>query len=315
MQVDAFPEVGIRVCAGLPTWGAAVEQHGLAKLVSMARAAGVDGLWVGDHVALARDDGSVYPGRSSGQFFMAPETSWYEAMTALGYVAAHAGELDLGVGVALPVLRPPVLFAKQVATLSRLTGGSLTLGVGTGWLRSEYEAVGVPWSERGSRLDACVEVMRACWTGEPPAGTYGHYTIPPRLTCYPTPRSSVPILVGGASAAAFRRAARLGDGWIAAAQDWEGAVEALQDQLGQFRRIWEEQALTPGRDPHLAVVMPVPSRIVRGQDFPSVLHERIDSLVRLGFTTIVAGFSWDRLPQTQSVLEGLVEASRRLRAR
>jgi alkanesulfonate monooxygenase SsuD/methylene tetrahydromethanopterin reductase-like flavin-dependent oxidoreductase (luciferase family) len=303
----------VRICAGLPIWGDVVEEHGLDRMVGMAREADIDGLWVGDHVALSRGDESVYPGRESGQFFLDPTEAWYEALATLGFIAAHAGAMDLGLGVALPVLRPPVLMAKQMATLSRLAEGRVSLGVGAGWQRAEYEAVGVPWEERGARLTSCIEVIRECWSGEPAPGTYGAYLVPPGLTSYPVPRRPIPLLVGGSAPPALRRASRLGDGWIGALRSWDRGLDEADRLLGAFLAAHRADPSPRVEEPELALVLPVPGSVARRPGFAAAFDERVDSLIALGFRTLVLGFSWRRLDRAGEMLELLASATGRLK--
>src|SRR5690606_11289685 len=121
--------------------------------------------------------------------------------------------IRLGVSVYLAALRHPIAVAKQVASLDQLAGGRLLLGVGAGWIPEEYETLGIPFAERGRFLDEHVEAMRTLWRDERPRYAGKHYRFE-NIGFEPKPvRRDVPILVGGNSAAARRRAARLGDGW------------------------------------------------------------------------------------------------------
>jgi alkanesulfonate monooxygenase SsuD/methylene tetrahydromethanopterin reductase-like flavin-dependent oxidoreductase (luciferase family) len=261
--------------------------------------AGLDGIWVGDHLALSRADASRYPGRASGEFFLDPEAPWYEAFIALSFIAARVEGLDLGLGVAVPALRPPLVVAKQVATLARLTPrNDLTLGVGAGWLRSEFDAVGVPYARRGRRLEDSVTVIREYWTGEPTPGSYGEYTVPADLTTYPTPGSALPILIGGVSPAAYARAARVGDGWIGMYQDWEGGDRAVTEQVAAFRAAWG-----PARgEPTIALVGPIAGPVVKRADFPELLRKRLETFAALGVQKLVVSVSWRELARTRDLL-------------
>jgi alkanesulfonate monooxygenase SsuD/methylene tetrahydromethanopterin reductase-like flavin-dependent oxidoreductase (luciferase family) len=304
----------VHVGVAFPIWGEAIERHGVEPMVELVRAADVDGLWVGDHVVLSHADGSAYPGKASGRFFLEPTAPWFEAMTTLGYIAAVAGPLHLGLSVALPLLRPPVLFAKQVATLTRLAPSGVTLGVGIGWQRTEFAALAVPWEGRGARLDASIEVMRECWTGEPRPGRYHDFEMPAGITCYPTPPAPPPVLIGGSSPRAFERVARLGDGWIGALQGWDGGVEAAAGQLAGVRRAWAlHRADSDG--PRLALVTPIPRPVARRSDLGDLLAERLAAYAQLGLDTIILGFSWTDLDAAAGVLEHVRNAASTVQTR
>lgn len=290
----------MKVALSLPIYGDSIERHGLATIVSATREAGLDGIWAGDHLALSRTDESVYPGSTTGAFFLAAHAPWYEVFTVLAYVAAYCGGLELGTSIALIALRHPLVVAKQLATLSCLAEGDVFLGVGAGWLRAEYEAVGVPFTDRGERLEQCVGAIRDYWTGEPPAHGDGEVHVPPGLTTFPVPRRPVPVLFGGVSNAAISRAARLGDGWIGMVQNWDGAVAITAEQVSRVRAAWRRER---GRDdPILATVVPVPAAVARRPDFADRVRERLAGFARVGLDRVVVSLSWRDLDQAREVL-------------
>lgn len=177
--------------------------------------AGFDSIWVSDHIVMPAEIRSRYPFAADGRAGWPVDTPWYDAMIALTAAAARTRRVELGVAVLVLPLRQPLIFAKQAASLDMLSRGRLSLGVGAGWLAEEFEALGVPFRQRGSLLEEWVALARACWTGHPPPHSGRHYRLPPDIVCEPRPAHPIPILFGGTSPVALRRAVRLGQGWVA----------------------------------------------------------------------------------------------------
>jgi probable F420-dependent oxidoreductase len=146
----------------------------------------------------------------------------------LAYVAAATTRIRLGTGILILPQRNPLVLAKAVATLDRLSGGRVDLGIGVGWLREEFDALGVPFERRGARTDEYVEVMRRLWR-EPSTAFSGEFTAFGELNSYPKPASpnGVPIHVGGHSEAAARRAGRIGDGFFPGRGEGHGLEHLL----------------------------------------------------------------------------------------
>ncbi|HXZ85359.1 MAG TPA: TIGR03619 family F420-dependent LLM class oxidoreductase, partial [Myxococcota bacterium] len=155
-----------------------------------------------------------------------PETPWPEPFAAIAAMAAVTSRLRFATMVYILPLRHPVEVAKACATLDVLTGGRFVLGAGAGWMKEEFDQLGVDFATRGARFDEAIEVLRKLWRPGM-AEHHGRFFELPRMQMSPAPRKSVPIYVGGGSAAAFRRAARLGDGWLGAGTDPEQALRDL----------------------------------------------------------------------------------------
>lgn len=190
-------------------------------LAQRIEAAGFDSLWVGDHIA-----------------FHVPIL---ESLTLLSFAAAATERVRLGTCVYLLPLRHPTLTAKVTGTLDLLSGGRLTLGVGVGGeFPPEFEACGVPVAERGSRADEAIEVLRLHWTREDAQHQGRHFRFGPvNVAPKPVQPGGPPILVGGRKAPAFRRAGRLGDGYIS----HMGSPEMYRENLATIR----EHARAAGR--------------------------------------------------------------------
>jgi probable F420-dependent oxidoreductase len=166
-----------------------------------------------------------------------------ESLATLGYIAAVTSRVTLGTEVLVLPQREPTLVAKQVSTLDTLSGGRMRLGVGVGWQESEYEALGEEFHTRGKRMDDAIQLLRAYWGEAHVSFSSEHYrAVEMAMEPKPPQGARLPIWIGGYSDAAFRRAGRLGDGWVASrVSDEESARRALD----AIRRHAEEA----GRDP------------------------------------------------------------------
>jgi probable F420-dependent oxidoreductase len=194
----------------------------VTRRAQAAEAAGFEGLWVGDHIALP-------PG--------VDDLPRLEAVVALTYLAAVTSRVRLGFGLLVLPQRQPVLLAKQMSSLDVLTGGRLSVGVGVGYIEPELRAFGVPLAERAARTDEYLAVMRALWT-DPAAGFHGRFVSVDGVVQQPSPvqRPHPPIVVGGHSAAAYRRAVRYGSGWYGWRLTAEEAARAVAELAETARR-------------------------------------------------------------------------------
>jgi probable F420-dependent oxidoreductase len=179
-----------------------------------AEARGIGTIWVGEHVVLFEEYESRYPYAEDGRIPAPPGSGLLEPLLALTYLAARTSTVRLGTAMLLLPQRNPVYVAKEVATLDWLSGGRVDLGIGVGWLKEEFDALGVPWERRGRRTDEYLEVLRTLWVDNPSAYHGETYDLP-ACEMYPKPVQAPhpPIHVGGETPAALRRAARLGQGW------------------------------------------------------------------------------------------------------
>lgn len=186
----------------------------LREFAAAAEECGLESIWTVEHVVVAQDYEPLYPyspdGRMPGGDLGTPMT---DPLETLAFVAAASTTLRLGTAMVVAPLHSPVVLAKRAATLDRLSDGRLLLGLGIGWQKEEYAAVGVPFADRGGRLDECIGAMRALWTQHPATYSGKHVSFE-RQFCLPRPERSIPIVLGGNSLPAVRRAAQVGDGWF-----------------------------------------------------------------------------------------------------
>ncbi|WP_187830100.1 LLM class F420-dependent oxidoreductase [Siccirubricoccus phaeus] len=186
---------------------------GAARLGRAAEAAGFDSVLAVDHVVLPEGFATRYPYSADGRLPGQMDGDWPDPLVWLAFLAAATTKLKLLTGVVILPQREPVVLAKQVATLDMMSGGRFEFGIGVGWLKEEFEALGMPFERRGKRADEFVAVMRALWSPGP-TEFQGEFVRFPSLHCYPKPVGKVPIIVGGSSEAAAKRAGRLGDGFF-----------------------------------------------------------------------------------------------------
>ncbi len=227
----------LRFGAKVDNYGPAVTRVGLAEPAARAEAAGFTSLWLSDHLVMPTQTKSRFPFTDDGKIYWDPRDPWYEPVVCLPVLAGATRIADVGVGVLLAALRNPVVLAKQISSIDAMSGGRVVLGVGAGWMAEEFDALGVPFADRGARLDELIGVLRRCWTGEPGGFSGRYYQLPEDTFYYPTPSRPIPILVGGMSRPALRRAATIGDGWLALPKPSDDIIAVVQDAVTYVRQI------------------------------------------------------------------------------
>ncbi len=200
-------------------------------------------LWAPEHVVLIDQYASKYPYSKDGKLPL-PNTKIdiLDPFTALTFAAAHTKTLRLGTGICLLPERNPVVTAKEIASLDRVSGGRFDFGIGIGWLAEEFTAVGVPWERRGERTREYLKAMKLLWTEEEPEFK-GEFCSFPKVRMYPKPvqKPYPPIIFGGESTPALKRVAEVGDGWFGV----NVTVEDAQTKIARIR----QYAQAAGRDP------------------------------------------------------------------
>ena len=187
---------------------------GLVELAQAAEAAGFESLWTVEHVVFPSAYTSAYPYDPSGKMPMRVDTPLPDPLIWLAFVAAATETLRIATGILILPQRNPLVLAKELATLDDLAGGRLELGVGVGWLEEEFDAIGVPFGERGKRTDDTIEILRKAWAADEIAHASPFFEFS-GVSINPKPANgTIPIHVGGHSAAAAKRAGRIGDGFF-----------------------------------------------------------------------------------------------------
>ena len=238
--------------------------EGAAAIAEAAERSGFDSLWTIEHVVVPQEYASTYPYSRDGKMPLADVVDMPDPLIWLAWVAARTTTLKLGTGILILPQRNPLVVAKEAATLDTLSGGRLLLGIGIGWLEEEFRFLGVPWDDRIARTEEYVAAMRTLWTEE--RATFAGRTVAfTEAISRPHPvNGTVPIVLGGHSAAAARRAGRYGDGFFPA----KGDLPALLDEM-------RREADAHGRDPDAIEVTWGGARVARGGE------EALDEIGRL----------------------------------
>jgi len=236
--------------------GRYVNGEAAVGLAQAAEAAGFDSIWTVEHVVVPHGYQSRYPYSPSGRMGSGLEDYPIpDPLMWLAYVASATRTIKLGTAILILPQRNPVITAKAMATLDHMAGGRrVLLGIGVGWLAEEFTTLGVPFEDRGARTDEYVAVMRALWSQEC-ASYKGRFVSFDQVFCRPLPPDRrIPIIVGGDTKAAARRAGRLGDGYFPA----RGAPTELFDEM---RRAAGEAGRNPAEIEITVAAPPEPSEI------------------------------------------------------
>jgi probable F420-dependent oxidoreductase len=264
----------MRIGAKLPSTGALALEPGVAQLARTLEKAGFDSLWVPDHVVLPRVMASRYPFAADGRATWPTDTPYFDALVALALAAAVTERVGLGTGVLVLPQRQPVVTAKQLASIDAASRGRLTVGVGAGWLEEEFDALNTPFETRGSRFEEWIALLRTCWTGTPEPFEGRHYTLPPGILCLPRPAHPVPVLVGGHTKPAIRRATTIGDGWLG--QQALGALDT--SEISAVRAAGAQQIVL---------------RIVEAAGRGAELASRLGELAEAGVDEVIVDVDWE----------------------
>jgi probable F420-dependent oxidoreductase len=212
---DGMPNT-LPIGCTLPTSGSAAEPGALGALAQTAEALGFDSIWISDHVVVPERIESSYPYSPDGRFPTSPNQPYLDPIPTLSYLAGRTSRVRLGTHVLVLPYRHPLLTAKMIATLDNLSGGRIDFGIGVGWMREEFEALGQQtYDRRGAATDEQLRILKKVWT-EGVTSYDGEFWSFPTLGALPMPvqKPHPPIWVGGHSKAARRRTAHLADGWL-----------------------------------------------------------------------------------------------------
>jgi len=212
----------------LPHYGRPIEPSRLIQLAARAEEMGLDSLWVTDHVVVPRDVALIY------------RDEMLDPLAVLPWLAGVTERIALGTSVIVLPYRSPLPVAKLLASVDVLSAGRLIVGVAVGWLEGEFAALGIPFRERGRRADEAIELFKTVWTQEyPQIDAAGAHLTGTKVSPMPRQKPRPPILVGGASDGALRRAAKLGDGWHASSVPpaaFRASALAVTNYWKEFKR-------------------------------------------------------------------------------
>jgi probable F420-dependent oxidoreductase len=243
--------------------GAGADRAVIAEVSAAAERHGFATLWSGEHVVMVDRSASRYPYSADGQIAVPAQADWIDPMIGLAFAAAATSTIGIATGVLLLPEHNAVHLAKQAATLDTLSGGRFTLGIGIGWSREEFDALGVPFERRGARTAEYVAAMRTLWRDDV-ASFEGEFVGFDSVRVNPKPLRNrrIPIVVGGNSDAALRRAAAWGDGWYGFNVD---DVPAAAERIATLRALCQAAHRDPDelrlavalRDPQHSDVAPL----------------------------------------------------------
>jgi probable F420-dependent oxidoreductase len=217
-------------------------QGELVRLAQLFEDLGYESMWTFEHVIVPEEYESRYPYSPTGKLAMHGDSAFVDPLIALSFVAAATERIRLGTGVNILTQVNPLYLAKQASSIDHLSGGRLMLGLGVGWLKEEFHALGVPFERRGARADEYIDAMRQAWTGDTVEARgefvdwFGFKMLP-----RPAQEPGVPIVIGGTTDAAIRRVVARGDGWYVIHKD----LDDFRSNVARLRAECDRQ----GRDP------------------------------------------------------------------
>jgi probable F420-dependent oxidoreductase len=204
----------------------------IAANIRKAEEVGMESAWIGEHLILPVTYTSKYPYSPDGRFPAPPDVPFHDPMLALAFAAAVTSRIKLATGIFVVPLRKPIETAKAVASLDVLSNGRVIFGVGVGWFAEEFAAAGATFNDRALRTREYIELMKALWTQEDPVYEGKSFSVKGvRFNPKPVQKPYPPIVVGGTSALAIKRALRYGDGWYAVAR----SIDETRTLIAQLR--------------------------------------------------------------------------------
>ena len=232
---------GLRYC----NTGRFIDPGHAVEMIVAAEEAGFDSAWTVEHTVIPELHASQYPysndGRMAGDRYDLPLP---DPLIWMAYVAAHTTRIKLGTGILILPQHNPVVVAKQIATLDLMSGGRILLGIGVGWMREEFDVIGASFDDRAARTDEYIAVMRTLWSQQKASfsGDFFHFE---NVYCLPQPpEGDVPVIVGGHSRAAARRAGRIGDGFFPARELPEDLISLARETAESNDRDPDELEIT-----------------------------------------------------------------------
>ncbi len=291
----------------LPISGRAAGPAALTDAARTAERLGFDAVWSADRVVTPWRIETPYPYAEGDAFIVPPDRPFLDSMACLAFLAGQTERVRLGISVMVLPYRHPLYWTRLAATIDRLSAGRLIMGVGVGWMREEFEALGVPFEPRGQMTDEQLEAARTLFTQDH-CSFHGQYYAFSDVSCFPRPNQHLPIWVGGEGRAARRRAGRYGDAWF------PYFVRTTPERLRDLHQEVRAAAQEAGRDPNAVAltccaaievteheVEQDPSRL-RGS--PGQLATALARYQRAGVEHVALQFSaprWpDRLAQIQT---------------
>jgi probable F420-dependent oxidoreductase len=237
----------MRIGMGLPQMGPLAEPHRVAEFASTAEELGYDSLWAGDRILTPLHPDPIYPGCTPEQPWPPEQARFADPIITLTLAASATSRVRLSTSTFNAPWHHPLFLGRAFTSLDLLSRGRIDLGFGIAWMRTEYQALGIPFANRWARLEEIIAVLRAMWTTDPVEHDGRLWQIPPsRLELRPVQPSGPPILLAAFGPRALDRVGRLADGWLPATSAADGLPAEAFDQMWQAIR---SSAASAGRDP------------------------------------------------------------------
>ena len=218
-----------------------------SDIIAVAKAAednGFDSVWMFDHLFTPSDLESKYPYSRDGSYALSASDPFFDPLGLFGVLASATERVKIGTGVLIGAYRHPIVLAKTLATIEQFAPGRIVLGIGTGWMEEEFEALGVPFARRGARLTEYLSALRTLWSGAP-SSFDGEFYSWPQSGFLPAPTSPIPLIVGGHSDLALRRAAEHGDGWAVVTGRGQGSgLSGAKDRIDLLEQMRADAGTT-----------------------------------------------------------------------
>ena len=275
----------MRIGATIPIAGPAALDPGPMAAARRVEDDGFDSVWLADRLLAAIPLRSRYPFNPDGRPRWPLDTAFLESTMTMALMVAGTDRIEVGVAALVVPLRHPVVLARQIGTLDALSGGRIVMGVGAGWMKEEFDTIGIPYESRGRLLDESVAIIRECWKGQPEPRADGAFPIPEGILTLPLPARSPPVLVAGNTSSAMRRAAMYGDGWLPLQIVSHFDLDWVERKARLFYETFSRQR--PGSIPRLT--------LRAGGDFGQLVHSTPDVGGRLadaGVTDLVIDLDW-----------------------
>lgn len=287
----------MRLGVRLPSFGHLPIERGIAELAERAEDAGADSLWCSDHVVMTKtSDRSRYPFSVDGRPPWSPDAPWLDAVVVMSLATTATRHIEVGCAVMILAQRHPVVLSKQLASLSRLTSRHLALGVGAGWYREEFEALSWDFTSRGERTEEWLHLLRACWTGRPAAFSGAYYDLPADVIAEPTPAHEIPLLMGGMSPVALRRAGQVADGWLGLQPLDELDPAATREAIDSVKQAARES----GRN---AEGLRMTLRVAQSEARTADVARHLSALRAAGLHELIIDVGWDDATGPERSLE------------
>lgn len=230
----------MRIGLHIPNGQAGANADDILKVALAAERSGFDSLWMFDHLFTPTDLESLYPYSGRGQYALNASDPFFDPLALFGIIAGVTERISIGTGVLIAAYRHPIVLGKILASVENFAPGRVILGLGTGWMREEFDALGISFEKRGKRLDEYIAALRTLWSPEP-SSFEGEFYGWQEAGFLPPPTRPIPLIIGGHSKRALRRAATLGDGWALVTRKEHGAgLEGASVQMDNLNRALEE---------------------------------------------------------------------------